>query len=451
MQKIFKKHWWLILIFFGSFISLNFLGFIHNYCDPLNNYGFAYAIAKGEVPYLNFNTISTPLYAFITSIGLHIYNNYLTFLLEQSLLITICAFLLFKLFGKKSSILLIVTIITMYANIIATYNFMCFFMMILIIYMENKHKDKDYLIGILIALAVLSKQTVGLFLIIPSIIFYHNDIKKLKRRFLGFLIPCSIFLIYLLINKCLYQFLDLCLFGLFDFFNNNGIGVGAIYKKYLVFSILAVIIIFIMILKNRKDINLYYLIWGFFFTFPLFDSAHFSMLFNCLIISLLPYIKINEKLILNLSICTFLIGSFILFNIYPFQFVFNSKLKHFEYTINDVNEYKLLYETNKFINKYKDKKVVVVGYFSMKYSLYNDKDITYFDVLYRGNFGYNGTNKMINKIKKMHNCYFIVAEKEAKGKQKISQLDTTILNYIIENYKKIDYNKKYSYGVYYKK
>ena len=328
---------------------------------------------------------------------------------------------------------------------------MCFFMMILIIYMEKKHNDKDYLIGILIALAIFSKQTVGFLLIIPSLVFYHNQLSKLKKRFFGFLIPCFIFLIYLLINNCLYNFFDLCLFGLFDFLNNNGAVKGLDDTKYLIFSVIGLIILLIMILKNKKDINLYYLISGFFFTIPLFDNAHFAMFLNCIAIAIMPYIKIDEKLISRLSIVIFILSSIFLFKIYPFELVFTSKLKHFEYLIHDKSEYEWIRKTNNYINKYSDKNIIVIGYFSMRYNLYNDKNITYFDVLYRGNFGYNGTKKMINKVKKMHNYYFAVSIKDLNGKNKKSQFDNEIAKYITKNCEKVAYSKKNNYAIYYKK
>ena len=83
-----------------------FFGFGISYGDPLANYGFSYAIAKGQVPYLDFNTISTPLFAFYSAIGLLFWNNYLVFILEFALLVTITFFFLDKLYGKKSYLIL---------------------------------------------------------------------------------------------------------------------------------------------------------------------------------------------------------------------------------------------------------------------------------------------------------------------------------------------------------
>lgn len=63
---------------------------------------------------------------------------------------------------------------------------MALFMLVILLYLEKKYPDKDYLIGFVIGCAVLSKHTVGAFFILPSIIYYFRDIKKLLRRAIGF-------------------------------------------------------------------------------------------------------------------------------------------------------------------------------------------------------------------------------------------------------------------------
>ena len=294
MKRILKNNGYLLIVFIIFFIFLYFINFQNNFKDSLINYAFAKAIVEGEIPYLDFNLISTPLFTFVTSIGLFICNNYLTFLIEQTLLLTICYYLLHRLFGRKSILFLLIAPLTYCANIMPTYNFMCFFMIIVIIYMENNHSDKDYLIGILIALALFSKQTVGFFTIFPSIIFYHNNLDKLKKRFVGFLIPCIIFLLYLILNKALYEFFDLCLFGMVDFLNYNGFKRGLI-KEYielrcLILFCVCTFIMLYLLKKNKRDINLLYLLNGVLFLFPLFDLNHLAYFLNCFVVAILPYI-----------------------------------------------------------------------------------------------------------------------------------------------------------------
>ena len=170
MKEKIKQFLFLLIVFITIFLLAYFLNFNKNYADPINNYAFSKAIKDGYIPYLDFNIISMPFYALFLSLGLHFNDSFFCFFVEHSILVTVAFYLLYKLFGKKSFLLLLVTVIFQCSNINATYNFMCLFMLILIIYVEKRYNNKDYLIGVLISLAFLSKQTVGFFFIIPSLV-----------------------------------------------------------------------------------------------------------------------------------------------------------------------------------------------------------------------------------------------------------------------------------------
>lgn len=65
-----------------------------------------------------------------------------------------------------------------------------------------------------------------------------------------------------------------------------------------------------------------------------------------------------------------------------------------------------------------------------------------------GNFGYNGTEKMINKIKNDGDGYYIIDMKEYnETKNNSGQFDIVLCDYIIENSKLIE--KGNGYNVYY--
>ena len=97
----------LIFIFVFSLLVYEFFAFSNNNNDPIAMYAFSHAIRMGEVPYLDFNIISTPLYAFIMSSGLFLFDNYLMFVIEQSILVVILFYFIFKLFDKKSWLILL--------------------------------------------------------------------------------------------------------------------------------------------------------------------------------------------------------------------------------------------------------------------------------------------------------------------------------------------------------
>ena len=199
-----------IFVFIFTLLIYMFLGFYINNGDPTASYGFSHAIVKGEVPYRDFNTISTPLYAFYCSIFLLIYDDFLMFLIAQSILVTIMFYFLFKTYGNKAWIVLLAMVILKFMGFNATYNFCCLTMFSIIIYLEREHNDKDYLIGLFLGLAFLSKQTIGGLLVLPTILYYFKTPKKILKRFIGWLFPCLILIIYLIFNNALFDFINLC-------------------------------------------------------------------------------------------------------------------------------------------------------------------------------------------------------------------------------------------------
>ena len=112
------------------------------------------------------------------------------------------------------------------------------------------------------------------------------------------------------------------------------------------------------------------------------------------------------------------------------KIVRTKELNHFEYFLNDARKYKNIIQINNFFDKYKTKKNIILSYSSLPYKIYNDLDIDYFDILYYGNYGYDGTNKMIKKIKKIHKCYFIVSMDDFNSKLIDSQFNKDIVKYV---------------------
>ena len=390
--------------------------------------------------------LSTP--SIIQSLFLFIYDDFIMIMLSQSLLITIMCFLLYKMFKHKSFILLVVVFLFQYTCVVPTYNFMFLFMIVVLIYLEKYLNDNDFLIGIFLALSFLSKHVPGIFLVIPSIIFYRKDIKKLCKRFLGFLVPCSIFLIYLFVNGALYQFFDLCLFGMFDFITDNGISGGNIDFFYISITLITFIISIILMFKNKKDINLYYLIFGVFLAIPLFDITHTSMWLLCFMIMIIPYVNKYERVLGYLSLGMFGLFSIIWILVWNscVELCFAKDLKHFKYNVQPKDTYENLLVVNDFINSYDDP--IVLGYISMFYTITNDYKLNEFTILNRGNFGFDGTKKMYNKIDKLHNQVFLITIYDYENDDMRSQFSDEIVDYVIKVSKKID--EKNGFYVYYK-
>ena len=433
-----------LFIFIFVFCIYEFFGFSNTYGDPLNNYAFSYAIVQGEIPYLDFNILTTPLYTFVMSIGLFFFDNYLMFVIEQSILVTIMFYFLFEIYGKKSYFLLFCICLFRFLGINATYNFMALFMLVILLYLEKKCPDKDYLIGFVIGCAVLSKHTVGVFFILPSIIYYFRDLKKLFRRAIGFMIPCLIFLIYLLYNQALYPFIDLCFLGLLDFSNEN----SHPFSLYFFLSILFLIIQVVITIKNKKDIRNCYLIMGFSFMIPIFDLHHLAIYVICFVLQILDFIPIKRDYFYGLVGFLSVIYSILVFIGYCSLLnpVWATDIPRFQYTLCSSEGYHNSVEFFHFFDQYQNK--IVFSSNVMQYKVSRGDSITYFDLLNNGNHGYHGSDKIIKKIENMHGVYIIVNLALYYDNDKSHPWNKTVVKHVIDSYEKVDSWKIFE--VYYK-
>ena len=446
VKKFFCIYGRYLFIFIFIFLIYEFVAYGITYGDPLANYGFSYAIKNGQIPYLEFNTISTPLYAFIMSIGLHFYDSYLMFIIEQSLLVTIMFYFLYKIIDKKSYWVIFGLMFFSFYGLLPTYNFACFLMMVILLYLEKKHNDKDYLIGIFIGLAILSKHTVGAFFILPTIIMYYKNIKKILRRVVGALIPGIIFISYLIYNGAFIQFFNLCFGGLLDFSSKN----GNPFNPWFYISVGLFVVMLYILIRNRKDIVNWYLIFTFMFVVPIFDKCHFGLFFGCFLIMVLPYINFSKYddylgrlaiiLCFTITIINIRIGLM-------FEPVFMKSFDRFQYTLNSSYSYNKSLKVDKYIKKYDDP--LILSYHKLFYDISNGYDLDYFDILMYGNFGYNGTSMMLEKIDDIHDKYIFVDMEVYKNNKVSNQFIKEIPEYVFKNCKKID--SKYGFDIYYKK
>lgn len=442
MIKFLKKNWIYFLIFIFTFIFYCFFFSFGSRGDSLNNFGFSHAIRMGEIPYKDFNTVSTPLYAFVMSIGLFIWDNHLVFLFEQSIFFTIMIYMISKIIDKKWPLVILAFLSFSCLALNTTYNFFALFLLITLLYLEKFHSKKDLLTGFVVGLIIMTKHTIGVFFIIPSIIFYWKDLKRLFKRFLGLLIPCFYFLIYFLFHKSLYKLLDLCLFGLFDFGGNNNF----FSKPLFVTTIIFVCIFIFFIIKDRKNVLNYYLLCSTFFVIPICDVHHFAFFYICFIIFILQYIKLKPLFIFYVMFS--LLWVFAYTKLYFMSdFTNNSKFKHLEYSVFDKNFVKKINKTYDMFDSYGDN-VIVFSYDTMLYEIVKDKKIDYYGVFLDGNFGYNGNNKMIKQIKKQHDTYVFIEKKSYDAVfLDDSQFSNEICDYVMKNYEFIE--EKNGYKIYY--
>ncbi len=418
----------LIIFLFLLFLLFN-LTLLPTNLDEIWNYGFSHNLYSGLIPYKDFNMVITPFYPFIMSLGFHIFgSSMLVFHIEHAIILICLCVLLFLLIDKKAWF--IVALMLFPVNVsFPSYNIFLYFLLVLIIYLE-KEKKSDYLIGFLLGLCVLTKHSVGLCLLLPSL-YYIKDLKKVGRRFLGFIVPLFVFIIYLIITKSIIPFIDLCILGLFDFASEN----GKAFNIYFLLFIIMIGITIYFIVKDRKNLVNYYVLAFYSIMIPLFDIYHFMVAFLAFLILILSKVKkdIIKPGLFGISIILFA-TVLLMDSRFKSKIIYPNNIKHFEYRFIDYDSILFTNKVNDYIKKNSDREFVFLNSNGYYFRLINDMKISYIDLINAGNFGYNGSDKLLKEIKKRKNSIFLVDKSELSP---IKQSDKQALNYVIDNGKKI--------------
>lgn len=430
-----KKNFLILLLLFILLLIFNL--FLYPITlDEIWNYGFSYNILNGKIPYLDFNIVLTPLFSFIMTLPLMIFgNNILVFNIFNIFIILGCFLLLHNLIDDNMWLCALIFFIP-FPILYPSYNLFLLFLFLYLIYLEKNEKS-DYLIGFIVGCLILTKQSVGVFLLLPCLLYYLKNKKKFISRLIGCIIPCSIFLIYLLITKSFMSFLDLCLFGLFDFAGNNSVT----SKFYLFVFILICLVTIIFIVKEPKNIYNYYALTFYSISMPLFDAYHVG--FQILVFVLLCFINFNFlKRLPIYSFAIFLVVYACLFvsysygNISSFKKMYPNNINHFEYRYLGSKQVDFTNEVSNYIKKNKDYKYMFLDSNGYYFRIINDESASYLDLINMGNWGYNGSDKLINSIKKLpKNTRFFIDGVELVGQR---QIDRRAIKYVIKHGKKVD-------------
>lgn len=317
------------------------------------------------------------------------------------------------------------------------YSILCLLFLYILMDLEDNHKN-DYLLGFILGLTFLTKQNVGIYLCLPTL--FIKNYKKIFKRIVGFLIPNIIFLIYLIKNNILYNFIDYCFLGIKSFAKDN-----LVTEPVGIFLLITSFIYLIIKYFKTKDIKIIYLISFLLFAYPIIDRYHTMIAFIPSLGYFLNNLKLSKK-ILQIS--------FLLFIIYSFS---NSAylLKYKDYTfLNDINliKYRII-PHSKYFKEYldtiitylddnKDKKIFIINKNSYLIKLEANLPITKYDLLNDGNLGSSGSTGIINEIEnicKNNQCEFLLDEKEVfTQNHEYSQYNTSIMKYIYYKYPKKD-------------
>ena len=404
-MKDFKKIFLFLLLFITFFA---YYSYTITQLGPLWSYSFSFNISRGFIPYRDFNMIITPFYPLLFGFFMHFINSsFVFFLILHAFLSTL---IVYETYRKKEDILLVILLLLFIAE--PGYNLLLVYLYYLIV----RYKDSKYLLGFLIGLLFLTKQTVGLIFLVIMLLTSKEKIKNS----ISFMIPVTLSFIYLFINSALYEFIDQTFLGLFNFSKNN----LYINPSIIIFLIVIIFLLYKIYKTKFKNSELFYILGFLFLTFPIFDFQHLGIAF-------LPFLSYYVSKYRHYNKYIFYILLLILdISFINFASTIPNKTKTLKYTpLNDVFENEIINIT-KNINENKDKEIFIISGFAPIIKIECNIDPSVYDLLNRNNLGYNGTSRYIKYIEKEcfeKKCHFILG----KGNW---QIDRDIVQYIMNNY-----------------
>lgn len=380
------------------------------------NFGYSYNTANGKLMYRDFNMVISPLYPTVTGLFMKIVgNNMISFTLINTIYVLIAIYITYKINPKT---FLVATPFVM-ISCLANYNTLCILFALLLIYLE-KEKKNDYLIGFIIALAFLTKINVGVYLFIPSL-YYFKDFKKILKRLAGFIIPNMVVVIIFLLLNNLKNYISYVFLGILDFASNNFQFSNMVY-------ILALMLIYLIYLFIReRKICYLYAIFFMAMIYPVMNELHVMMASVPALVVMFDKNEYYVHMIRYLSFFCLAIPVFgLIINYKNMNFGHDNGL--FKYRPIQ-NEY--LKNKNDLYNHFKGNfdNVYFLTYDNYLYKLMLDLPINKYDVTLYGNLGYKGTEKMIKYLKTIEDDNYFVVDTVIKG----AQYNYNISGYIREN------------------
>ena len=448
MKKYYKRSFKYLFLFLFFFVCLQFI-YVSFMMDTYPNYAFSYALSKGEIPYIDFNLIVPIFSPFLYSLGFIISHSLTFFYLEQAFLLMVLAYILFQLLGRKAWLFLIMILIPFPFKfpyiLYPGYNFLCFFLLCLLLLMEKKNVSNRY-IGLILGSVFLTKQTIGLLFILMNLVYYRKNLKVFFERFFYSLLPVGIFILYLVFTKSFKSFINLCFLGMLDFEKNNK------YFSLFYLGIVIIICLFFLLkyLKGPKNISYYYALAFLSVIFPILDDYHFSLFLVVSGFIFLYNSNIKVKAYLEtvfLMIMLVISSSWLFLTSLVIKDIDFYKYKNFSFHIQSRKEKENYDKLITYLGK-KD----YISLFGVEKNVFmaisNEKDINYYTILNYGNYGFDGTRMMLEKIKGEKDKYFVL-DSNLSSKLEVAQYMVELKEYIERNsklVKQID-----NYKIYYKK
>lgn len=453
MKKIKKEL--LLDIFVIMTIILFCVGTILNvpikFNDESNIFCQILKMDKGLFVYRDFNLLDTPLFYYIEWIFIKIFGPNIVSFRVCNILISILFFTSIYILMKKIKINKKYIVLSLFSILIFLqgtltagngYNTLtfCLFILSIIYSISHKNHNAQYYIlqGIVLFVIFFTKQTMGVYQFIAFCICEFIIDKSKLKNLIYFIIPSiiliGIYIIYLLLNNSLYQFIDYTVLGIIDFRQNAVI-------ETLIILLSLINIIPVSIAWKRKTIDniqkklFIYSLVMLLFAYPIVCDYHskYAMIFS--IISFTYYID-NKITFKTYYVEYIIILAFILYTLVA------SILNIANWTNNRITDNKpyngaikddLIDSIAKKMSTYieeSNKEVVMITPRSSVINIMTGRDYGILDYPIRGNVGLNGEEKILNEIKKLENKKIVIE------KDKLYQEYEQVSIYVKNNYRK---------------
>ena len=477
--------------------------------DEVWNYNTANAFAMGLIPYKQVSMITTPLLPMINSIFLKIvFNGIITYRVLMGIVFALIVLFIYLIIRELSSKKLLSYICAFFIGtllinkFLLDYNYLFLLIVLMIAFLEvrdlkkneNFNFNHNLCVGLLTGLAFLTKQTIGLLLIIVVIfevfiymkkigfdLKFTKFIKLIGVRIFGMMIPITMFLIYLGVNGAFNDFINYAIKGVKEFsnsipyyrlFDSNDKVVSIISRLFIIVYIPLFITFILECVKNKKMkdelMNIYVLaicsIPVIAIIYPISDDFHLivASVFALIVVAYL-FILVLKKIDGFIKIDIFykkllLIGILFIIILISFKNLIIERninvkenvlvpFKHYEGIY--VPEYlsKRISDVTDKVRAYSNsgRESIIVDAEAAIYDIVLNRYKKNYDMLLIGNIGENGVEKIINEIKDSHNVYYFVKNPQYALNW---QLPEDIVDYIRNNLK---YHETVSvFDVYYK-
>ncbi len=425
--------------------------------DELWLFHHTYKIAQGYTIYSDINVIITPIFFYIGKLFLLVLgSNMIVFRIYDLLIFITLYFVTYKLMrnltlSRHISFLSTVLLFLLTMSIVtagANYNALVMIFVLLGINLYIKRNNNFFLHGLIMFLVFFTKQNVGVYYIIATILcdlylykFSKNFFVILIKKLVIFVLFSSILLLQMFFTDNLLDFINFAFGGLFEFRKQN---VGFSVSPYYLVIYIATFLLYFFILFKRKTIlaevindenfkNLSILIIFTFFIsliiYPIFNSAHFlfamplhfTFIMYAFNIFIFDEFYGDKKYEGTCNFMAFIILVLVFVRIASYYFEQSSKTDY----ILDSNSpffgiptYTDYIEKSNTIKEYivsQNKNGIDVIIISddacLPITELNQNHLMY-DLLYEGNLGYDGKTKIKSDILSRKNTQFLVVTNE---------------------------------------